>query len=285
MRAAGFAATALLVLTPAAGAQTLRTLTASRQVHDDTALVVRVTYAVGHFRLTPGRAGELYRMELRYDEDKFTPVRAYDPATGELRLGLEGRGGHITYDGDHQGRTAPSLDLVLAPDVPLTLDVDLGAAQADVELGGLALRDLTYKTGASTTEVRFSRPNPIACGSLAFKAGAAAFEGLELGNANCRHISFEGGVGTVTLDFTGDWRTDATADLHVAVGKLRLRLPRDLGVELTLDRFLASFDQTGFTKRGDAYYSDNYRTAPHHLTLSVESAFGGVEVSWVEGPR
>ncbi len=269
---------------PGLAAQNLQTLTSARQVGGETALTVHVSYAAGRFTLAPGAAGELYRMDLRYDGDKFTPVRSYDAGSGVLRLGLKSLG-HVSYSGRHEGKEVPSLRLALTPDVPLTLDIDLGAAEANVELGGLALRHVRYETGASKTEVRFSRPNPVACDTLSFQAGAAEFDALALGNAHCRQIVFDGGLGAVNLDFTGDWRGDADADLHVQVGTLSLRLPRDLGVQISLARFLASFDQSGFTKRGDVYYSDNYATATHHLSVNVESAIGGIQVEWVGAPR
>ncbi len=263
----------------AADAQTLRTLSSSRQLSGESALTVDVRYAAGRFSLEPAPAGSLYRMELRYDEDKFTPLREYDPAAGMLRLGLQGRGSHVSVD-RHKGEM-PSLDVALTPEVPLTLGIDLGAAEANVELGGLALRRISYHTGASKSLVRFGSPNPLACESLTFEVGAAEFTATGLGNANCRQMTIDGGVGAVSLDFTGNWRGSADARVHVAIGSVKLFLPRDLGVAITLDRFLASFDHSGFTRRGDVYYSNNFSSARHRLNLDVEAAFGGIEVHWL----
>jgi hypothetical protein len=266
---------------PAASAQTLRTLSSARQLHGESGLTVRVKYAAGRFRLGPAATGDLYRMRLRYDEDKFTPVRQYDPASGVLQLGLEGRSHNVNLGDRHRGEV-PSLDVALTTEVPLALDIELGAAEANVELGGLALRRVSYHTGASKSTVRFSSPNPLACDALTFEVGAAEFTATELGNANCREMRFDGGVGAVSLDFTGSWRTSVEARVHVAMGSVKLYLPRDVGVRISLDRFLASFDHYGFTKRGDRYYSDNYSSAPYHLDLDVEAVFGGVEVHWVD---
>jgi hypothetical protein len=282
--AAALLLTALAASTPAAS-QTLRTLTSARQLHGESALSVDVTYAAGHFRLEPGSAGDLYRMELRYDEDKFTPVREYDPDGGVLRLGLTSRRNHVSRRELKRGERAPSLDLALTPEVPLTLALELGAVESDVEFGGLALRRLSYRTGASESHVRFSRPNPLTCEAATFEVGAAEFEVTSLGNANCRRVSFHGGVGEVTLDFTGEWRNSAEASVKVAIGSLKLVLPRDLGVAISLDRFLTSFDHEGFTKRGGVYYSGNFATARYRLNLHVNAAFGGIEVRWVDNPR
>jgi len=271
----------LAVGTRPAAAQTLRTLSSARQLHGDSALSVDVTYAAGRFRLEPAAAGDLYRMDLRYDEDKFTPVRDYDPTSGVLRLGLRGRK-HTVSIGDRRKGEVPSLDVALTTEVPITLDVELGAAEADVELGGLALRHVSYHTGASQSSVRFSSPNPMACDQLTFEVGAAEFTATGLGNANCRRMVFDGGVGAVSLDFTGSWRTSADARIHVAMGTVKLFLPRNVGVAISLDRFLASFDRSGFTKRGDRYYSDNFSSAPYRLNLDVAAVFGGIEVHWVD---
>jgi len=271
---------AALLTAPAALAQTLRTLSSSRQLNGESALTADITYVAGRFRLSPAAPGALYQMDMRYDEDKFTPVRDYDAAAGVLHLGLKTKG-HVTLAGHGDEKNMPTLDLALAPGVPLVLSIELGAAEADAEFGGLALRSLRYKTGASRSELRFSRPNPLACDSLTLEVGAAQFAATGLANANCRHIRVEGGVGAIALDFTGNWRSPVDAEVHLALGTLKLLLPRSLGATITLNRFLASFDQSGFTRRGDVYYSDNYASARYHLDLNVESAFGGIEVVWV----
>ncbi len=272
---------AALAFAAPAPAQQLVTLTSARQLHGESALSVDVTYAAGSFRLQPAESGDLYRMEMRYDETRYTPVREYDPDAGVLRLGLTGRGrrNSMTVHGDQKGG---SLDVSLTPEVPVSLDMELGAVRSDVELGGLQLRRLSYHTGASESHVRFSRPNPLACEAVTFDVGAAEFEAVGLGNANCRRMGFHGGVGDVTLDFSGDWRASADANVKVAIGSLKLLLPRDLGVAISLDRFLASFDHEGFTRRGGVYYSDNFSTARYRLHLSVEAAFGGIEVRWLQ---
>lgn len=264
-------------------AQSWRTITSARQLHGEADARVNVQYGAGRFRLSPGASGELYRMELRYDEDKFIPLREYDIATGTLNLGVrtrEGQGVRVSLGDRRRDAPVPSFDLELNPDMPLTLDMRLGAVEADVELGGLALRGVSYRTGASETHLRFSRPNPIACDELLMEAGAAEFHADDLANANCARVSFRGGVGEVTLGFGGAWRRSVTADVNVGIGSLHLQLPRDVGVAVRLNRFLASFDAAGFEKRGNMYYSPNFNSARYRLTLNVNASIGGVDVVW-----
>ena len=278
------AALGLLLAAPASRAQTLRTMSSSRQLHGERALTVDVSYVAGRFRLLPAEPGTMYQMEMRYDEEKFTPVREFDPSDNSLRLGLRSHG-HVTLADRGDPDDAPTLDLTLATGVPLALTVELGAAEANADFGGLAITRLSYKTGASRSQLRFTRPNPVACDEVAFDVGAAQFTATGLGNLGCARMKFEGGVGSVTLDFTGAWRASERADVSVALGTVRLRLPQGLGVSITLDRFLASFDQEGFTQRGSVWYSDGYAAAGNHLDLKVESAFGGIQVEWVGAGR
>jgi hypothetical protein len=265
-------------------AQTWRTLTSARQRHGETQLTVDVSYAAGEFRLRAAPSGTLYQMDLRYDEDHFTPVREYEAAAARLSVGF--RGAHddnITLDRKRDG-PIPSLDLDLSPDVPLTLNLDLGAVRSRVDFGGLALRSVRYRTGASESTLRFSRPNPESCSTLQMEAGAAAFHAWSLGNANCRMIRFDGGVGDVTLDFGGTWQGAMRAELRVALGTLTLMLPRDAGVAVRVSRFLASFERSGFEKRGDAYYTPGYDSASRRIVIDVTAAFGGVNVVWSGAP-
>ena len=276
-------AAAVLAAAPPVGAQTWRTLTSARQRHGETHLTVEVNYAAGEFRLGAAPEGTLYRMDLRYDEDRFTPLREYDDAGARLLLGVRGRGSHVDLVDHRKGDPVPTLDLQLAPDIPLVLDLDLGAVRSQVDLGGLALRSLRYRTGASETTLRFSRPNTAPCSELRLEAGAAAFHAWSLGNSNCRSVHFDGGVGDVTLDFSGTWQGVVDADLNVAIGTLTLMLPRDAGVAVHLSRLLASFDQSGLVRRGDTWYTAGYESARRRLVLDVSAAFGGINIVWT-GP-
>jgi hypothetical protein len=265
-------------------AQTWRTVTSARQVHGERELNLELEYGAGRLRVSPGATGELYRLEMRYDEDRFSPIRTWDPATGSLRLGIRGREGIRVSRESRRSEEPPFLNLALSPDIPLALAMEAGAAEVDIELGGLALRRLRYETGASATRLRFSRPNPVSCELLEMRAGAAEFDVRQIANANCARVRFEGGVGRVVLDFTGTWRGSMEADLDVGFGSLDLRLPRDVGVAVHLSRFLASFDAAGFEKRGDVYYSANWATARQKLTMRVNASIGGVQVAWA-GPQ
>src|SRR5690606_6572605 len=153
---------------------------------------------------------------VRYDADSFLPVTEYED--GRLRLGVESKRGVKVRGRQHASR----LDVALGPDAPLAIDLEFGAAQADIELGGLRIRRAEISTGASETTLRFSQPNPERLSVLDIEVGAAALRAEGLGNANVEQLTVDGGLGDVVLDFSGEWRGDMTADIDMGIGSLTL---------------------------------------------------------------
>jgi hypothetical protein len=161
----------------------------------------------------------------------------------------------------------------------------LEAAEAEIELGDLSLTSVEINSGAAHAWVDFSQPNRIECSELALKTGAAELRVESLGNSRCAQIHFTGGVGDVTLDFTGDWSGETAvykAGLKLGLGQLTLRLPRDLGVAIEVDRFLASFDRTGFNRVGSSYLSREYDSADIKLHIALRAVLGDIDVEWIE---
>jgi hypothetical protein len=252
-----------------------------RQLHGETRLSARVEYGAGSLRLEPGLPGELYRMNLSYDEDRFIPISDFDASSRTAVLGLRaaGEAGVRVVSGNQLRQLAT---IAISPRADLTLDLRLGAVDADVELGGLRISDFDLKTGASRATVRFSRPNGMRCRHAGVSAGAAEVSIIGLGNSRCDEIEFEGGMGTVLLDFSGVWTSNARVEVKMAMGEITLRLPRRVGVRLAMDKFLSSFEPAGLIRRRDAFVSPNYDSAERRLDLDLTTAVGGVNVEWVD---
>jgi hypothetical protein len=271
---------AAFLLPAALCAQTRRDFSTSRQLHGETRLTARIEYGAGSLRMAPATGGDLYRLVMSYDGDRYTPLSSFDAGNGSVRLGLASTGSGGLHIGSRR-QLEQTAFVTLSPAVGLDLSLELGAVEADIELGGLQLTDLRLTTGASRTTLRFSRPNAGRCARATLSGGAADISILGLGNSRCRQVEFDGGVGKVLLDLTGTWPSDARVRVQMAVGALTLRLPRDLGIRLTLDRFLSSFPASGWTRQGNAYLSPGYAHSARHLDLALSSTLGGIDVEWV----
>jgi hypothetical protein len=264
------------LLAPAtADAQDWRNVSQSRARSGESALQVNIEYGAGLLELRPAQPGILYRTRMRYDAQAFAPKLTY--ANGLLSVDIEG--------GQLRGRNMKggNLDIALSTEVPVDLDLQFGAAEARLDLGGIRLAKAAIKTGASKTVVNISKPNPQVCSSLEIEVGAAQFEANSLGNLHVERLRLSGGVGEVLLDFTGAWETDLRADIEMGLGSLTLRVPRGLGLRVQKQGILSGFDSQGLIKRGEVYFSENWEQAERRLTIDLEAALGSIRVVWVDG--
>ncbi len=280
MRSARSAAVAVLLVLLAvpALAQDWQTISRSRAIAGERSLRVDVGYGAGRLTLAPAQPGVLYRTSMRFDADAFKPVMSYN--NDRLRVGIESvEGGSIRGRNMRNG----SLDLALSTEVPIDLELKFGAAEASLDLGGIRLNKAEISTGASKTTLTVSRPNPGICESFEIEVGAAQFEATGLGNLRARRLRMSGGVGEVTLDFTGEWQADMSAEIEMGLGSLTIRVPRGLGLRVQKDGLLAGFDSQGLIKRGDVYFSEDWDRATRRLTIKLDAALGAIRVAWVDG--
>jgi hypothetical protein len=253
-----------------------QTFNTSRQAAGEDLLRVKVEYGAGTLTLSPAEEDVLYSANIRYDAAAFTPVHTY--RDGELRIGFE--------SGNVRGRNlkAGHLNVHLSQKVPVELQLQFGAAEAELNLGGVAVRRLDVQTGASRTRLHVSEPNSTTCTVADIQVGAAQFHATGLGNLRAERLRVKGGVGDVVLDFTGDWAEDMSASVEMGLGSLTLRLPDGLPVRIVRSGRLASFDGEGLTRRGETYTSAAWDegTAAPKLSLNLSAALGSVRVTWVD---
>lgn len=276
MRNALFGIVLLGALTAtSAEAQNMRTVTMSRQLEGEDEVQVDVEYGAGRFVVRPVGDNLLYRMNLRYDEDRYEPVAEY--SNGKLEIGVDSRG-RSRLGGD---REAGELSLELARGVPMDLELQFGAVKAELDLGGLALTDLDLHTGASESVIDISEPNREVIGTARFEVGAADFTLHNLGNLNAERIEVDAGVGSLTLWLDGEWQRNTRLAIDMGLGALELRVPEGLGVQLRKDSFLTALDSEGLVKRGDTYESLDWNDADRQVTIDLDAAFGSVKVVWI----
>jgi hypothetical protein len=273
--------TALLIAGPLAAQEPDWTeVKARRQTDGVRSLQVDVEFVAGELRVERAAAGLLYDSHLRYDASRLRPSRRWsiDGEMGRLEMSFDGVGGDGDLDFDLAGDEHGFLTLRLGPDVPIGLRFTVGAARGELELGGIPLTSLAYRTGASDTDLGFGSVNPVRMSVLELLVGAAEFEAGGLGNARFEELRFKGGVGDVRLDFTGDWSGDAAASVEMGLGSLTLVVPPGLGVQIRKTGFLAALDAPGFEKVDGTWRTVNWDSAAHHLEIDLKAALGSIEV-------
>lgn len=266
--------------------------------------------SAGCLPLTPAQPGETVSMPISvpYPEGKepvtlmlnFGAAEFYADAEGQVLLE-----GTVTYNVPalrpevrvradsvevrQEARQVPlnavnKWDLHFGTERPLVLKVNAGAYDGYWELGGVPIQELEINQGASRSTLNFTLPNPIVMEQLVLRTGAADLEMAHLGNARFRHLAFQGGASSYTLDFTGQWTEDATAEITVGVASLRLILPADLAVEVDVQRTLGSVraDQ-GFVRDGRRYRTPAWESgAGPRLEIIITSGLADIQLEFAE---
>ena len=122
-----------------------------------------------------------------------------------------------------------SWEFGLSPAVPLDLTFETGAAEADLDLRGLQVKDLLLKTGASATKIRM----PANAGQTfaRLEAGAASVNVHIPDNVSAR-IETESGLASIEVDqnrFPRQGEVYQSPDYEQAEHRLDLRVETGLG--------------------------------------------------------
>jgi hypothetical protein len=171
--------------------------------------------------------------------------------------------------------------LKLSDAVPVSFDIELGVGSGDFNLTGLQVKDFTLSAGASNVTLAFDEPNRTRIDNLSIESGVTKFDGRNLGNANFRHLHFQGGMGAYSLDFGGMPNNEVDVDIEIGLGVLTVYVPRGIGARVSYDKSWMSrvdcdedFRETG----ANDYLSDNYQDATGKMNIRIDSGLGSIKI-------
>jgi hypothetical protein len=254
----------------------------SRQVQLGDAERVTVDVQFGGGELEIGAGDEaLLEGEFTYNIPDLEPEIVYHVRDGEGELLVRHSESRIQWD-----RSATEMrnewQLDLTQEVPLSLDIDVGASTGRLELGGLRIVGLDLVAGAADMQVRFDEPNPERLSSMTVHSGAARLDLLRLGNANLDQFSFDGGLGTYTFDFTGEWERSAQARIQAGASQVVLRVPEDIGVRVCPGD-LRSGNYGGLSEVDGCYVNPLYQRSDVQLDVDIDLGLGSLTVRQTNG--
>ena len=162
-------------------------------------------------------------------------------------------------------------------DTPLDLMVQAGAYHGNMELGGLALKSLTVKDGAPNVELSFDQPNQTEMSILRYETGASEVKLSGLANANFSTLTFSGGAGNYTLDFSGELQRDAVVTVGSGLGNMTLIIPEEVDAVVTVEGTALNISHgSGWVQNGQKYTQSG--SGPT-LTVVVKMAAGNLVIT------
>jgi hypothetical protein len=133
----------------------------------------------------------------------------------------------------------------------LTTSMDLG--DATFNLGGSSLSSATFTTNLGSLRV-------------------------DLRGAHINHLTVSTNLGAAAIELDGS--SDLSGDLKTSLGSLKLCAPSELGLQIKSSNSLGSENFSGLAmhRSGDVWVTDNYSTAAHKTTLTVDTSLGSLEL-------
>lgn len=210
----------------------------------------RVTIEMGAGKLDiAGGADQLVEGSVRYNVSSWEP--SISRSADQLILSQRNTSNVGFPDGDITNEWVLHLG-----EYPIDLTLSTGAYEGNLDLSGVALTNLAISDGASKATVEFNTLNPVEMQRLTYKTGASDVDLLGLGNANVQEIIFESGVGSYTLDFSGDLQQNVDVSVSSGMSDLTILIPEGARARVTISGGLSNVDATGtWTINGSTYTS------------------------------
>jgi len=227
-------------------------------------------FGAGTLKLHPG-TGALVSGTATYNVSDFKPTVTVNAASVRIEQG----NWRLTGIPD-LSKIKNEWDLGLG-NLPLALTIDAGAYQAEYELGGLALTNLTISDGAADTKLNFTSPNLTEMSLLTYSTGASNVSLSGLGNANFASLEFDSGAGNFMLDFSGQFQRNGSVHIGTGVSNLTLVIPSGIPVQITVDGALSNVTHdSSWTKNSNVYSQSG--SGPQ-LTIVVEIGAGNLTIT------
>jgi hypothetical protein len=248
---------------PKAGPEVEESITVTDPESDETRL--SISFGAGELKLSPG-ARNLVDGTVIYNVDDFKPEVVENGDRIEIKQG--------NFD------SIPPLedlrnewDLKLGS-APMDLVISAGAYEGTLELGGLSLKSLEINDGASNVDLTFSEPNPIEMSIMRYATGASDVNLTGLANANFSTLTFSGGAGSYTLDFSGELQRDAVVTIDSGFGNVTVIVPEDVNAKVTVEGAAVNINHgSGWAQNGNDYTQKGEGPT---LTFVVKMAAGNL---------
>jgi hypothetical protein len=236
---------------------------------DAKSVSLKLTFGAGELSLASGAGKSVVTGTATYNIPDLKPEVKQDGSSITVKQG--------EYQGlSNMDHMTNKWDLALG-EMPMDLTITAGAYDGKLDLGGLALTNLTINDGASQMKADFSSANKEKMSILSYKTGASNVTLKDLANANAATITFDSGVGNYTLDFGGTLQRDVSVNIHSGISNVTLVIPAGLAATVRVEGGLSNAQfPSGWTQNGQTYTQAG--TGPA-LTVVINMGAGNLQVT------
>lgn len=219
------------------------------ELDDADQVQVDIRMGAGELQIDSG-AEELLEADFAYNIAEWKPEVTY--AGGRLTVrqpDIE----RIPFSTNDEVRYR--WELKLNDQVPMDMDLEMGAGDGDVNLGSLALSTLDVKLGAGDVSIDLS------------------------GNETLERLELDMGAGNLDLDLRGAWTDDVYVNIQGGVGQIQLDIPTDIGVRVDVTKGIGELNADGFRLDGGDYVNDAYGESDVTLNIVLQAGVGRIDLN------
>ena len=236
---------------------------------------VTLAFGAGELNVAPGAENAIVDGVATYNVQELKPVVTVNGSTVRIETGNLGNNGFSNFNFGAKN-FKNTWDLKLG-NMPMNLHIKAGAYKGDYELGGLALQSLDVADGASQVGLKFSQPNTVPMDNLTYETGASNVNLSGLGNADFQTMTFRGGAGNYTLDFSGTLKRAATVNIDSGISQITIIVPQGVSAQLTVKGALSNVNMNGAWQKSGGNYV-NSGSGPQ-ITIYVTMGAGNLQLS------
>lgn len=186
------------------------------------------------FLIEPGPPGDPIRVEASYDRASSALEETFEPGdagTWTYTVRFQRNLGFLAKLFEGMAGKSPKVRVLIPPDVPIDLDMNLGEGEAHVRLGGLWLTTAELEFAMGGVDLSIDEPLREPIESLSIKASMGGGNFRSLGNASPKRLDVDVSMGGMNLDLTGRWLRDAEIQIRQSMGGAGVKLPDDVVIE------------------------------------------------------
>ena len=101
---------------------------------------------------------------------------------------------------------------------------------------------------------------------------------LKLAGLSLTGLDVTMGAGTYTIDLTGDWARDLDVTIDSGAAIIYLRLPRDVGDRVVVDRGANLISAADLTQDGNVYTNAAYGASAVTMQVDLKAGIGQINL-------
>ncbi len=245
-------------------------------------LSVFLNVDIGELDIRPAEDGQVGTIDISHEKEAYWTDIDFDKRKNQLKIKVDNDNWFNFNTNDHHDNYVPEITLTLPLNVKMNLDVRIKAGEINMQLGGLSIKNLNVSSWAGETWIDFDTLNMIEMEMMRIAPRIGECRLQHLGNSRFRRAKIDGGIGELSVDFSGGLLSESRAKVDLDIGEASIDLSEEVGAQVYIGgmSFLSSknFDR-GFKRQGRIYATENFENATQKFYLKISPGLGELNVN------